>query len=125
MLLYCENCQVLFEGGRCPVCGSRKVREPFPNDACFLCEKQIAWGEMLKEVLENNGIPVFFKKRLGIGLALKVGPMMESVRIYVPYSCLQEARDIEAGLFAGDAAGIGGGDPEDEESEDGDAEFDK
>ena len=60
---------------------------------------------MLEETLKNNGIPVIFKKKLGIGLALKVGPMMERVRIYVPYSRLAEAEDLVDQLFsAGDEA---------------------
>ena len=57
--LYCENCQLVFEGDRCPSCGRNRVREPLPNDPCFICEKQIMWGEMLAEALKNNGIDVY------------------------------------------------------------------
>ncbi|MBP1587090.1 MAG: hypothetical protein ILO53_01645 [Clostridia bacterium] len=124
MALYCENCQILVEAKRCPGCGSKKVREPLPNDACYLCEKQIAWGEMLREVLENNGIPTFFKKRLGIGIALRVGPMMESVRIFVPYSCLEEASEIEAGLFS-ETYAEGGDDFGDEAEQEADSCFEE
>lgn len=60
------------------------------------------WGEMLEEALKNNGIPVFIKKRLGIGMALKVGPMMEYIRLYVPFSRWNDAERIEKELFAAD-----------------------
>lgn len=36
---------------------------------------------------------------LVIGMALKVGPMCERVKIYVPYSYLQEAQIIVESLF--------------------------
>lgn len=97
---YCEKCHIVFENDRCIICNSRNVREARPDDLCFLCEKQIMWSEMLEDVLKNNGIPVITKKKLGIGLALKVGPMMERVIMFVPYSCLQEAKMIVEELFS-------------------------
>jgi len=100
VFFYCENCQLAFEGKQCPFCGRKKVREPLPNDICFLCEKQIMWGEMLQEALKNNGIPVTLKKKMGIGMALKVGPLFERVKIYVPFSCLQDSMIIANELFS-------------------------
>jgi len=100
VILYCEKCQFTFEGKQCPSCGRKKVREPLPDDLCFLCEKQITWVEMLQETLKNNGIPVIIKKRMGIGMALKVGPLLERVKIYVPFSCLQDSRIIANELFS-------------------------
>lgn len=73
---------------------------PLPNDMCFLTEKELLWSDMLEDVLKQNNIPVFTKKMLGIGMALKVGPMCERVRIYVPYSYLQEAQMIIESLFS-------------------------
>jgi len=55
---------------------------------------------MLENVLKNNGIPVIVEKRLGAGMALKVGQMLEWVRVYVPFSRLQEAAEIEKELFS-------------------------
>ena len=103
MLLWCENCGAVHNGepgDRCPACGEKKSRSPRENDPCFLCEKQILWAEMLEETLRNNEIPVIFKKKLGIGLALKVGPMMERVRIYVPYARLRDAEELLDQLFS-------------------------
>ena len=120
MSRYCENCQLVYDGDRCPACGSKKGREPRETDSCFLCEKQILWGEVLEDALKQNGIPVVFRKRLGIGLALKVGPMMEWVKVYVPYARLEESRAIVETLFESgdaDADETGETDESDKESE--------
>ncbi|HPY63295.1 MAG TPA: hypothetical protein PL100_01785 [Bacillota bacterium] len=98
-LLYCESCQLVFEGDRCPACGCKRVREPLPNDPCFLCEKQLMWAEMLAEALKNNAIPVILKKRMGMGMALSVGPMAEHCKIYVPFARLDDSLEICEELF--------------------------
>ena len=100
MLLYCENCQRLTDEGACPVCGRKNLREPQPADPCFVCEKQIVWGEMLENELKEHGIPVLLKNQMGAGMAIKVGPMLERVRVYVPFPRWQEAMDIAEDLFA-------------------------
>ena len=100
MLLYCENCRQIVEEPVCPFCGEKKVREPLPNDPCFLCEKQIVWGEMLEDALKEAGIPVLAKNRMGAGMAIKVGLMLERVRLYVPFARYEEAVKIADDLFA-------------------------
>ena len=98
--MYCERCGILFEGNRCPVCGNQNVRPPKPCDLCFLTEQETMWAEMLEDVLKQNGIPCLTKNVLGAGLALKVGPMLERVRFYIPYFHLQNAKDIVDELFS-------------------------
>ena len=98
--MYCENCCILFSENRCPVCGSKKVRMPEPDDYCFLTEKEMIWAGMLEDVLKQNGIPFFTKQMLGAGLALKIGPMSERCRFYVPYSHFREADELVEALFA-------------------------
>ena len=98
--MYCENCCILFAENRCPVCGNKKVRIPEPDDYCFLTEKEMIWAGMLEDVLKQNGIPYFTKQMLGAGLALKIGPMSERYRFYVPYSHFQEADELVEALFA-------------------------
>ncbi|MBQ7475436.1 MAG: hypothetical protein IJS78_05895 [Clostridia bacterium] len=100
MTLYCGNCYILFDGKRCPVCGRKSARGPEPDDPCFLTEKEQLWGEMLADVLKQNGIPFIGKNVLGAGLSLKTGPMRERIRFYVPYGRLTEAGDIVEGLFS-------------------------
>jgi len=57
----------------------------------FSVEKQLMWAEMLAEALKNNGIPVILKKRMGMGMALSVGPMAEHCIIYVPFARLDDS----------------------------------
>ena len=98
--MYCERCCMIFEEDRCPVCGSRNVRPPRPGDLCFLTERETIWAEMLEDVLKQNDIPCLTKNVLGAGLALKVGPMSERVRSYIPYLRLQNAKAIVDELFS-------------------------
>lgn len=98
--MYCERCSIIFEENRCPFCGNQNVRPPMPDDLCFLIEQETMWAEMLKDVLKKNDIPCLTKNVLGAGLALKVGPMLERVRFYIPYSHLQNAKVIVDELFS-------------------------
>ena len=100
MALYCENCYILFEGKRCPVCGRKSSRGPEPSDPCFLTEKEQIWSDLLADVLKQNGIPFMRENVLGAGLALKTGPLRERVRFYVLYGQMTEASDIVEGLFS-------------------------
>jgi len=97
--MYCEECRVLFEGARCPVCGSRRIRAPEPDDLCLLTEKEQLWSDVLRDVLTQHEIPFLTEGVMGAGLALRVGPMLERVRFYVPYSHLERAGEIAAELF--------------------------
>ena len=92
--MYCKKCGIIFETNCCPTCGSKHIRTPQPDDMCFLTEKELLWSEMLEDVLKQNNIPVLTKRTLGIGMALKIGPMSERVRFYVPYSYLQTSEMI-------------------------------
>lgn len=98
--MYCEKCGLIFEENRCPACGNQNVRPPMPGDLCFLTEREALWAEMLEDVLKQNDIPCLTKNVLGAGLALKVGPMWERVRFYVPYSRLQNAKTLVDQLFS-------------------------
>ncbi len=103
--MYCPKCKKVFDGGICPACGNKKVREPAADDICFLVEKEQVWSDMLAEVLEQNEIPFLKKGRLGAGMAMNVGPLFERCRFYVSYDMLERARDIVDGLFSGPADG--------------------
>ena len=99
-MLYCERCKRVFEAAeRCPSCGGRKLRPPLPEDPCFLTETDPMFGGMLKDVLEQNRIPVFGSSTLGAGLALRVGSMFERVRFCVPFERLPEAEELVEALF--------------------------
>lgn len=102
---YCENCHLAFEANSCPCCGETRLRKAKSDDSCFLCEKQIIWGEVLKAALENQGIPVIAEREMGMGMALNVGPMLDLLKIYVPFSRLEEAIEISETLFSESESG--------------------
>lgn len=99
--MFCEKCRRVYEGSAaaCPVCGSRKVRYPRVDDACFLTELESIWGEMLADVLGRNGVPYLKNPVLGAGLTLKLGQGMERWRFYVPFDQLDKARDLVSSMF--------------------------
>ena len=98
--MYCEACKLAFDkAAKCPRCGSRKLREPLPEDLCFLTETDPMFGGMLKDVLEQNGIPVLSSSTMGAGMAMRVGPMFDRIRFYVPYAQLSAASEIVGELF--------------------------
>ena len=93
--MYCPNCQITFsEAVRCPVCGNKKVRGSLPEDICFLTEVTPVFGGMLRDVLEQNEIPVLSKSSIGAGMAMRAGSMFERIKLYVRYDDLQKATEI-------------------------------
>jgi hypothetical protein len=100
MSLYCNTCCLPIDGERCPVCGRKSDRQVALDDLCFLTEKEQIWSGMLADVLKQRNIPFVQKNVLGAGLATKTGPMLESVRFYVFYKQLSEAKAIVDELFS-------------------------
>lgn len=98
--MYCPHCNVLTDRGKCPVCGSGRLRVPLGEDYCYLTEKETIWAGALSDLLAQNGIPYVTKNLLGAGLAAKMGPAMERVRFYVPYAHYQDARELEQEFFS-------------------------
>ena len=98
--MYCEKCRRIIEEDRCPFCKSRKVREPEPEDICFLTERDYVSSGILEDVLKQQGIPYLKKDVMGAGMAIKVGPMLERSRFYVSFGQLQEALSVVDGLFS-------------------------
>ena len=110
--MYCEKCRRIIETDRCPVCKRSKVREPGPDDLCLLTEQDYLFSGMLEDVLKQNGIPFLKKEVLGAGLAIKVGPMLERSRFYVPFELLESASAV-----ADELLGAPEGDTEPEETD--------
>lgn len=90
---YCENCNVAFESERCPACGTKKIRQAYDNDFCFLLEDSTLRCDVLTGVLETNDIP-YSAMPYGSGVESYVGKSLSNCRIYVPYDCLVKAQDI-------------------------------
>ena len=98
--MYCQKCKAAFDGdGNCPVCGSTKVRPALSDDVCFLTDADPVLGGMLKDVLEQNGIPALSSSTIGAGMAMRAGSMFERVKYYVRYEHLSKASQIVEELF--------------------------
>ena len=100
-MMYCEKCKLLFASSHCPNCHDRTERTPKSNDLCFLTEQQQPWSDILKDVLEQNGIPSFTRNVLGAGMAMKTGAMIERIKFYIPFSHFEEAEQLVEELFSG------------------------
>ena len=98
--MYCEKCKRIIDADRCPVCKSRRVREPQAGDLCFLTEQDYISSGILEDVLKQNDIPFLKKEVMGAGLAIKVGPMLDRSRFYVMYELLDKATSVTDDLFA-------------------------
>ena len=98
--MYCPGCRILFdEGAKCPLCGSKKVRNVSPEDICFLTEAEPIQGVMLRDVLEQNGIPVLSSSTIGAGMAARAGSMFERTKFYVRSEHLKITKEIVDELF--------------------------
>jgi hypothetical protein len=98
--MYCEKCNRIFEANRCPVCNSGKVREPEAKDPCYLTEQDYVSSGILEDLLKQNNIPYLKKDVMGAGMAIKVGPMLERSRFYVPFEQLRCAAVLTENLFS-------------------------
>lgn len=101
--MYCSKCRKVIGLRVCRDCGSFWVREVQPDDECYLIEKEQIWGEMLLDVLKQEGIPCIVRRTLGAGLATSIGGMLECYRFYVPFAELDRALAIADELFPKDA----------------------
>ncbi len=100
--MYCAKCQKIIATRSCKDCGSYWVREVLPEDVCYLTEREQIWGEMLEDVLRQNGIPYIIRRTLGAGLSMSIGAMLECYRFYVPFGALEKAQEIVDELFPDD-----------------------
>ena len=92
--MYCEKCFRIFEGDRCPVCRRSKVRQPEQNDLCFLTEQDYFTSTILEDLLNQSGVRFLKKEVMGAGLSIKVGPMLDRSRFYVPFNELEKASSV-------------------------------
>lgn len=70
---------------------------------CFLTEKEPVWAGMLADVLKQHDIPFVKESSLGAGLAIRTGPLLETIRFFVPTAYRTAAKELVDELFAGDA----------------------
>ena len=65
--MYCEKCNRIIDAERCPVCKSRKVREPEAKDPCYLTEQDYVSSGILEDMLKQNNISVLKERCDGSG----------------------------------------------------------
>ena len=99
-MLYCTRCQTPTEDERCPVCGSRKLRELREDDLCLAAEKDSIWGPALADLFRDNKIPFEMRSAIGAGLAAELGAAADRVRFFVPYEKLEAAKELEKAYFS-------------------------
>ena len=99
-MMYCEKCCQAVEEASCPTCGSSRLREAKEKDPCFLTEQDFIHTGILEDILGQNSIPFLRKNVLGAGMAIKVGPMLERGRFYVPYELLPKALELVNDFFS-------------------------
>ncbi|MDO5139051.1 MAG: hypothetical protein Q4D71_11430, partial [Oscillospiraceae bacterium] len=85
---------------RGPADQSSKIRETEASDPCFLTEQDFLSSGILEDMLKQNHIPYPKKDVMGAGMAIKVGPMLERSRFYVPSEHLSSAKAIMEDLFS-------------------------
>ncbi len=85
---------------RGPADQSSKIRETEASDPCFLTEQDFLSSGILEDMLKQNHIPYLKKDVMGAGMAIKVGPMLERSRFYVPSEHLSSAKAIMEDLFS-------------------------
>ena len=100
MNMYCPKCKHIVEGIKCPDC-KKPTREPREDDVCLLTEKPAALGEMLADVLRQNGIQPLCMGALGAGLSTLLGANIEYLKIYTDYSDRERALELCDELFGG------------------------
>ena len=100
---YCENCNLTVEAARCPLCGSRRLREPRPDDLCFLVRRDQMLSEITKQVLADNQVPYIIRNDLGAGMAMILGSYLEKDCFFVPYEHLPQARELMDALDSAEA----------------------
>ena len=99
-MLYCSHCRYAAEKDRCPLCGSRKLRELRKDDLCLAAEKESLWAPALADLLRENGIPFESRSAIGAGLAAELGAAADRVRFFVPYEKLEAAKELEKAYFS-------------------------
>ena len=98
--MYCEKCKRLLTSDICPDCGKKRVREVREDDPCLLTEMKRLWADMLCDVLTQHEIPHLAKSSQGAWLTVTFGSFHEDVQVYVPYCCLEAARELYDELFS-------------------------
>ena len=90
---FCERCNLACDGERCPKCGRKKLRAVAEDDFCLVGRVDRAFGDSLKNNLENDKIECVLMP-YGTGVRSKFALPLESYLLYVRYKNLEHVRQI-------------------------------
>lgn len=100
-MLYCPKCQLLcLDSEACPSCGTKKLREPEPDDPVLLLTADEIKTEMIEAVFEENN-QLYEERVCGLG-----GPPSvvfgknanTNYNIFVPFGELESAQTLLHGI---------------------------
>ncbi len=97
---YCEKCRTLCES-TCETHKKKYLRQPEGNDPIFLAQLSGFPSAMLEGILLDEKVPFLKEGRMGAGMSVWVGSMMEQYSFYVPFMIYDQAKDLYA-LVSGD-----------------------
>ena len=100
-MLYCPNCQVVStDDSTCPSCGSKKLRNPEPDDPVLLLTADEAKTERIEAAFEEHQIP--YEARIyGLGGPPSVilgRQMSTNNNIFVPFGQLNNCQELLNGI---------------------------
>ena len=104
-MYYCSHCHLANETACCRVCGKESLPEISGSDFCYLTTQSAPWAQMLREVLETNGVACMLRPVHGAWLVAYFGSVMEQTEFFVPYEKLALAQSLTDELFAAEPAG--------------------
>ena len=92
---YCEKCRTIVDD-ICPAHKQKHLREPEPNDPVLIAELSGITAAMLEGVLLDEKLPFLKEGRLGAGMSVWIGSMMENYSFFVPYALREQAQGLYA-----------------------------
>lgn len=100
---YCTQCQrlMLAQDECCPQCGSA-LRPADPGDPVLLVCADMLKADMITALLRDTNIPHSKAGEHGVGFTMRAGPLLETIRIHVPYGAYAQAHDLIAQTFGED-----------------------
>ena len=94
-MMYCPDCQLLIgDNDYCPICYTRKIRQPKENDVIFLTTQNWILSEILEDILTQNNIPCLVQgKRTGRTDSSRLS------NVFVPYGAYKKAKELLEEFF--------------------------
>lgn len=99
-MLYCEHCKALVTDAPCPTCGKDALRAPKADDFCLLTECDEGTAALCRDLFAEGEIPCV-PVPATTPVRTVLGMFMQSFRLYVPFSHLDEARAVLAAFTEG------------------------